>query len=241
MPGFFGGVRIFFRGVGMLVSTPTLYPLAMVPIVVAILLMVGFTWASVSFVPGFIAGLVGSSAWWATALQAVGTLASVIIGLFLALAFAQPVSGPALEALVRAAEKRIGAPTRPPTSVIEDMARGLGSALLSFGVATPLFLLLFILNLVPGGSFVAVPLKFVLAMVLIGWDLCDYPLSVRGMSLGDRLRFMSQHLAPVLGFSAGLAAIALLPCGALLILPAGVTGATLLLREIELARDVKPR
>jgi CysZ protein len=234
-PGFLAGIRIFFQGAGMLIGTPRLYPLAMVPIAAAIVMISVFTWGSIAFLPSVIASLVSSNAWWSIGLQAVGTIAGVVIGFFLALALAQPVSGPALESLVRATEKHLGAPPRPPTGLVEDVVRGLGSALLSLSVGMPLFAILFLVNLIPGGSFIAVPLKFILAMLLIGWDLCDYPLSVRGSPIGDRVRFVAKNASAVLGFSAALAAIALLPCGALLILPAGVCGATRLLFEIERA------
>jgi CysZ protein len=66
----------------------------------------------------------------------------------------------------------------------------------------------------------------------VGWDVVDYPLSVRGVGLRARLHFVARNLPAVFGLAVGVAAVALLPCGLLLVLPVGVAGATRLVHEI---------
>lgn len=227
-------MKALFKGLSTLVSTPSLWGLALVPILVTMGLTTGLSVASVKLVPWLIASTVGTStAWWSVLLQVLATVAAVVLSLFVALGLAQPLSGPALERLVRRVEAALGVPARPETPFLTDVARSLGSALLGLGFGLPFLVLALLLNFVPGGSFVAIPLKFVIAMVVIGWDLCDYPLSIRGMPIGERIRFITHHFWPVLGFSLGIALAAMLPCGALLILPAGVCGAARLVHDIE--------
>ena len=241
-PGFFSGARAFLQGLWTLVSSPSLWGLALVPVAIAFVMTGILGTLAVKIVPSLVASSVGSSgAWWTVALQVLLTFAAVIVAFFLALTLAQPLSGPALEALVRRVEKDLGAPVRPQTPFLTDIGRSLASALLGLGFGLPFLFLAFLLNFVPGGSFVAVPLKFLIAMVVVAWDLCDYPLSVRGTPLGERIRFIAHHIGPVLGFSLGAALVALLPCGALLLLPAGVCGATRLLHDLERYDRTAPR
>jgi CysZ protein len=89
-----------------------------------------------------------------------------------------------------------------------------------------------LLSLIPGAAVVTVPLKFVFAVLFIGWDVCDYPLSVRGLPLRRRIEIVTANLGAVLGFALGLGLVALVPCGFLLLLPVGVSGATVLMHEV---------
>lgn len=233
-PGFLFGARAFLGGIATLVSTEGLLPLSLVPIFMTFLVSVALSAAAVKLVPLLIAAIVGtSSAWWSVALQVLVTIAAVLLALVIALAVAQPLSGPALEAMVRRVEKKLGAAPRPEAPFFVGVTRSLASALLGLGFGLPLLALAFLLHFVPGGSLVAVPLKFFVAMLAIAWDLCDYPLSVRGVPLRERVRFVTKHFGAVLGFSLGAALVALLPCGGLLLLPAGVCGATRLVIDLE--------
>ncbi|MDZ7588451.1 MAG: hypothetical protein U5J78_04675 [Parasphingorhabdus sp.] len=74
---------------------------------------------------------------------------------------------------------------------------------------------------------------------MLAWDVCDYPLSVRGLPVRVRVAFLQKHFFPVLGMSAGVALLGLVPCGVLFALPIGVAGATRLLFEIERAEGVR--
>jgi len=70
--------------------------------------------------------------------------------------------------------------------------------------------------------------------LLIAWDLCDYPLSIRGLPVGARVAFMKRHAGAMIGFGAGLALLStFLPCAVLLLLPAGVAGAARLTCDLE--------
>ena len=232
-PGFSLGLSSFFRGFGLLASTPKAYPFALVPVVMAVLLTTGLSILSVLVVPALVerwAG--GGGGFWVGALQVLATVAFLILSTLVGLALAQPASGPALEALVRRIEERQGAPARPETPVLTEVARSAGSALIALSGGLTAFFVLTLVGLIPGAAVVTVPLKFLCAVLFIGWDVCDYPLSVRGIPLRERLRIVWRNLGSIFGFALGLGLIALVPCGFLLLLPAGVAGATCLMHEI---------
>jgi uncharacterized protein involved in cysteine biosynthesis len=66
----------------------------------------------------------------------------------------------------------------------------------------------------------------VLVSLAVAWNLLSYPLTLRGVGARERVRLLSRHAPAVLGFGAAFAAISLVPGAALLLLPAGVVGAT---------------
>jgi CysZ protein len=214
------GLGSFFRGFGLLASTPGAYPFAMVPVVAAVVLTAGFSVLSVLVVPALVERWTGPGGFWVDVLQVLATLAFLILSTLLGLVLAQPASGPALEAMVRRLEARLGAPPRPDTPFLTEVARSAGSATIALVGGLASFFVLLLLSLIPG------------AAVVIGWDVCDYPLSVRGLPLRRRIEIVTANLGAVLGFALGLGLVALVPCGFLLLLPVGVSGATVLMHEV---------
>lgn len=231
-PGFVMGLGSFFRGFGLLASTPGAYPFALVPVVAAVVLTAGFSVLSVLVVPALVERWTGPGGFWVGALQVLATLAFLILSTLLGLVLAQPASGPALEAMVRRLEAQLGAPPRPETPFLTEVARSAGSATIALVGGLASFFVLLLLSLIPGAAVVTVPLKFVFAVIFIGWDVCDYPLSVRGLPLRRRIEIVTANLGSVLGFALGLGLVALVPCGFLLLLPVGVSGATVLMHDV---------
>lgn len=219
--------------------TPAAWPFAIVPIAVATLLISLIAAVAITWLVPSVGELVGPShAWYATAgrvaLQVLAALLALVVGLLLASVLSQPLSAPALERLVRVAERELGLPARPETPLLTDLWRSLRSAAIgSVGVALVLALTIVEL-LIPGSSIVILPVKIMVSAVFVSWDLLDYPLSVRDLGLVDRLGWMRRHVPEVLGFGVSLAVVFLLPCMQLLLLPAGVVGATSLLHAVDL-------
>lgn len=232
-PGFLAGTKAFFRGFGLLASAPETYGLALVPIAAAIVITMGLSILSIVFVPALVERWAQPSGAWQPILSVLATMTFLIFSVLLGIGLAQPASGPALEALVRRVERRVGAPERPPASFVVEIVRSAGSALIGVGGALGAAIVLTLFGLIPGAVVVTVPLKFVAAVVFVAWDVCDYPLSVRGLPLGERLRLLWRNAPAVLGFATGMALIALVPCGFLLLLPVGVVGATALLHDVD--------
>ena len=238
-PGFGAGVGSLFAGLKFVTSTPSVWPLAMVPVFFLVAITIAIGAAGAGFLPGLVLPMLGS---WATAGHGVvGTIAKVlvtvlsfVIGAVLGFALSQPLSGPALEKIVRKVEGTLGVPAWPQTSLAQDIWRSLEGLLLTTALSLPLFALLFLIEFVfPPAAIVTVPLKVALTGLVLAWDLCDYPLSIRGMPIGARVALLRKHLPAVFGFGLGVALLSLIPCALLLVLPIGAAGATRLVVRME--------
>ena len=86
--------------------------------------------------------------------------------------------------------------------------------------------------LVPALAPVLLPLQVFPLALGLAWSLLDYALTLRGVRLRARARLLLAHPAPILGFGAAFALVTIIPGGALLLLPAGVVGATRLLGHL---------
>lgn len=238
-PGLGDGMRALFGGFGFLFTNPGVWIFALVPVAIALSLFGMFGWLALATVPSGVDSLFGAPTTTAGGIVAsVLTVAAVVAVLLVAalvsFGLAQPLSGPALERIVRRVEKKLGAPTWPPTSIFDDMLRSLQSVIVGYAFGLPLLAVLVGINIVfPPAVVVTFPLKIAVMAMLLTWDFCDYPLSIRGVAIGTRVAFLRRHLRPVIGFGIGLALLSLLPCALLIVLPAGVAGAARLIVTIE--------
>ena len=93
---------------------------------------------------------------------------------------------------------------------------------------------LFVLDLIfPPAIVVTWIAKLFVSAFIIAWDVCDYPLTVRGLPVAARLKTLWRHKAAVSGFAMALALAALIPCVLFIVLPGGVAGAARLMLEVE--------
>jgi CysZ protein len=227
------GAKAPWQGLWFLFTTPESWPFAAVPVTVALTIFGFLSYLSVSFLPAAVQRALPPGEAWYTRLGSgllavLATIAAIVAAFLLGMVLAQPLSGPALERLVRLRERELGIRERPSTSFLMDAWRSLRSALLGT-LALPVLLGLTLVELfVPGSSVVILPLKILVTGVFVAWDILDYPLSVRGYRLRDRLRFLAAHKGACLGFGVSLAVVLLVPCMQLLLLPGAVVGATAL-------------
>lgn len=238
-PGFGAGVSSLFSGLKFVTSTPSSWPLAMVPAIFVIVIAAIVGVAGFELLPKWIVPMLGP---WATkahgalavVVKVLATALSLVIGVGLGFALAQPLSGTALEKIVRKVEASLGVPGWPETSIAQEIWRSLEGVLLTAALSVPLLALLFAVELIfPPIAIVTTPLKLVVTALTLAWDLCDYPLSIRGMPIRERVAFLRRHLAPVFGFGLGLGLLSLIPCALLLALPIGAAGATRLVVRLE--------
>jgi len=236
-PGLVGGLGAMFTGLGIIVKTPALWPLALVPMAIGAAITAALSVVAIGVIPGLFAGWLGPTH--ATLAALVGILATalaVILALAVGFGLAQPLSGFALERIVHHVEKSEGAPASPQTSFFVNLQRSLASVALSWAFGLPILALLFAVNFVfPPAAVITFPLKLVVMALLVAWDICDYPLSIRGVPIRERVVFMKRNAGAMVGFGLGLALMSLLPCALLLAIPAGVAGATRLIASIERA------
>ncbi|WP_438013885.1 EI24 domain-containing protein [Sorangium sp. So ce315] len=239
-PGFGAGLRAVLGGYGYLFRTPDLWPLALVPTGIALVLTIALAIAGVKLAPSLVELIVkepGTGGLW-TVLMAVLRILSLAVVLVAALAvsfgLAKPLSGPALERMVRRAEADLGAPAWPAVGFFADMWRALQSSLVALAFTLPILLVLGVVGLLfAPASVVVVPLQLAVTALAGAWDLCDCPLSIRGVPVAARVAFVRRHLAAVMGFGSGLALLSFLPCSLLIVLPAGVLGAARLVVALE--------
>jgi CysZ protein len=227
------GLRAFIGGIGFVVGSPSLWGYALVPMFMVLILGIGFgclgVWgagragtALLGEVSGFWAMLGYWLLWGSLALVALVT------SLALALALAQPLSGFALDAIMRAQERALRSDYWMETTLLRSLIQMF--IMLFFATFVGLVALtgLFIVNvLFPPAVVVTLPLKFLICGWLLAWNYLDYPLSRRGLGIGERLAWVRRHFGAFSAFGLAWMALLLGTIGlGLLFLPMGVAGAT---------------
>jgi CysZ protein len=211
------GAGAFFHGMAFVVSTPRLWPRALVPMATALVLFGGLAALGIFGVTLLTQGLLV----WLLAVPVV------IIALLLGLALAQPLSGWALDGLVRAQREELGLGPLPELPTGRAALSSLGAALLALAIGAPILALLTVVGwLVPPAMVVTIPVKILVGALMIAWDLVDYPLALHGARLGDRMRWVGRNFFAVLGFGLSATLFFAVPGLGLLALPCGVAGAT---------------
>lgn len=233
--GFFAGVRAFFGGLGFVVTKPSVWPWAMVPVVVATLLLAGSTALAIWGGGALTEQLVDPThVVWSWALKIVLWIVGIIVGFLIALSLAQPISGFALEAIARRQEVALSGRTWPDQPFVASTLRSLRVSLTALAVSLPILAILAVVTLVfPPASVVTIPLKLIVTGLAAAYDFLDYPFSVRGVDVADRVAFMRANFWAVLGFGVSAAALLLVPGMALFLLPFGVAGAARLVVSSE--------
>lgn len=232
-PRLWDGVLALGGGLRFLVSRRDCWFAAAVPCVVVFLIAVPLCWLAIARLgPGLADWLLPDATRW----YAVGARAAVrwgasalgaYLGLWAALLLAPPLSAPALEHLVRAQETALGLPPRPSRGVWFELWCGVEAQAGALLVALPVWLSLWGLGLlVPPLTPVLLPLQVFPLALGLAWSLLDYPLTLRGVRLRARARLLLAQPGPILGFGAAFALVTVVPGAALLLLPAGVVGAT---------------
>lgn len=233
------GARAFFGGIGFVMSRPRVWPWAMVPVLVLLGLAGSLgalgLWGSWALSSALISGPGTAAEVGRVSLEVILAGVVIVVSLLVAFAFAQPLSGFALEAISEHQAVALGRARRPKPAFFDNMKRSIAVNLLGLAVWLPLFALLTIIELfAPPAVVVTWPLKFILSALLLAWDLLDYPLGLRAVSVGARLRFIGRNFWSVLVFGSFGALVLLVPGFGLLLLPFGVAGATrLVLRADE--------
>jgi CysZ protein len=237
-PGFLHGVRALLGGFGFVLGRPGVWPLAAVPVGVALALTILLSWAGIRLATSLLGrvslGASTAAGVVAFVLELLATLAVVLVAALVGFGLAQPLSGAAHERIVRRVEASMGAPAWPEPPALEGIVRSLQSVLVAAAIGLPVFGVLLVVGLVvPGAAVVTFPLKLLATALLAAWDLCDYPLSIRGLPIGERVARVRRHAGAMLGFGFGIALVGLVPFALVLVLPAGVAGAARLMVDLE--------
>jgi CysZ protein len=237
-----GAIDAFFGGIGFIVTTPAIWPLAMVPAVVLTVLLTGLTalgvWGGTELSAALIGTereIWGSIGYWI--LTVFFALIAFLIALVLALALAEPLSAFALERISGAQQRALTGFAPESPSLLAAMSVSLGCvsfALVLGGLA--LVALILVSFIFPPAAVVTIPLKVLVCSWMVAWNLLDYPLSLRGIGLSARLKWVGRHFGAFTLFGFLWTMVAVVPGIILVLLPMGVAGAT----RMVLGDDPKP-
>lgn len=229
--GFVDGALAPWRGLAFVLGTPSTWPYAAVPAAIFVAISGAIGTLGVTLVQHATASLASAGSAWvvagAWALRVVLWLAAAAIAVLLGLALAQPLSGPALDVIVEKQERALGGRVHAKQPALATALRALRVNLLSLSATLSAIVLLTLVEIAfAPAAIVTTPLKFVISSVVLAWDLVDYPLGLRGAGVRERVAWFRAHFGVALGFGLSLGLVFLVPCAGLLLLPAGVAGAT---------------
>jgi CysZ protein len=236
-PGFFEGFSVVFGAFRFLAREPGTWPLAVVPAMIFVVIgavgvTLGVTWVTPALLSSL--GLADPQSWLSTVGQwlvaALSTLLSAVVGFFVAFAVTPPLSAPALEHLVGMQESALGIEKRAPMSLFAEIWCGVKAQAIALAAATPILVLLWLIDvLFPAAVVATTPLSIFVVSLALAWNLFDYPLTLRGVAVGDRIGFILAHGKAVLGFGLAFSALFWVPCFGVLMLPVGAVAATRLI------------
>lgn len=237
--GLFDGVAAMFRGAWFIVSTPGVWGLSLVPALMALVLMVACAvlgiWGAV-LLSNLIIGA-SATGWMLVALWSMRIALSalaLLVAVPIALSLAQPLSGFALDKIAREQEKKLGVPPWPEMSLGAQMWLSLQVTFTALAFGLPILGgLTTVTTMFPVAAVVTIPLKFLVGALMVAWDFLDYPLGLRGATIGGRIQFFKSHFGAMLGFGVAGALLLLIPFVGLLILPIGVAAGARLVVEHE--------
>jgi CysZ protein len=225
------GIGAFFGGVSFVFRTRGVWWRAAIPAATALLLTVGLAVAGIHFALPWAHRILGNGLT-EELLAAVLVALVIVIAFVLALALARPLSGWALDGIVREQRRALahGAaanPALPRTSGHVSAGQSLAASLLALVAGVPTIVALAVVGwLVPPAAIVTAPLSAAIAALLLAWDLLDYPLSLQGIGPRERARWCVRNFGSVLGFGLAAGAFFAIPVVGWLAFPFGVAGAT---------------
>jgi CysZ protein len=222
------GAISFLLGTWFVVATPRVWSRALVPVATCFLLLAAFAglgiWGAFSLAHHLVGSTLG-----AEALGILFAIPTVLVALLLAVALAQPLSGWALETIVREQQRELGLPSRPHPArgaALSSLAAALGALAIGLPILASLTVASWLL---PPAAAITWPLKLIAGALLLGWDLADYPFALEGVPVRERLKWCGRNAGALLGFGLCATLLFSLPGVGLLALPGGVAGATRLI------------
>ncbi|CAF3965289.1 unnamed protein product [Adineta steineri] len=245
-PGFFTGIMAPFQGFYFILTHPSVWTRALIPAIIFTILLLIFS------IPGLWGMYVftdrlkqqHTSRWiylgiWL--LRIVLYIVAIFLSLILALLTAQPLSAPALESLVRAQERELKYPNRPEEGFCSSVWRSIRVAVISILFSICIFIVLTLAEFFfPPAILITMPLKFLVTGFILAYDIIDYPLSLHLFGVRERTPWFRHYIWATLGFGLSMEIIFLIPGAFLLLLPAGVCGATILVIAAERAQIDQP-
>ncbi len=225
-----GSLTVAFK---RLVSTPKLWPYALLPSLTLFGLMtVVLVLAAPTLVHEAVAqsGVSTLDTWYGNAgelaLTAILWITSALFAVWIAIVvtprYVRPHSNGWCER-----KKEYWVPERAPLSFWFELWCGAKAQMVALVFTATAWLLLSVVSLlVPALVIVTLPLKVIALAIALAWSLLDYPLTLRGIGSKQRMRLFAAQPATVLGFGVPFAVLFWFPCTSVLLLPVGAIAAT---------------
>jgi CysZ protein len=225
---FLQGINFFFSGLGMLARYPSLFGLALIPIALTVIVLLGLALGA--------AWLLGQGLQESAMVAADGRLLLQAIAFLLVLFVAYLIYLPLTRIFLAPFSEKLSHKTSQLSGMTSLTERELGFftsiwegvKLVVVQIVIVVLVLLLTLVLPPVG----VPLGIFITICFCGVDFLDVPLSLRGMSLRQKVDLLWRSRALVLGFAVAGYVLLHVPLLNLLALPVGVIGATRLVNQV---------
>ncbi|MEV6297947.1 EI24 domain-containing protein [Actinoplanes sp. NPDC051861] len=235
------GVGLLARGLGLVLRSPRLLLVGLIPALLAgILYTIAliFLFRSLPEISERVTWFADDwTAWLRDTIQVfagAGVLGlSVLLGVLTFTAVTLLIGDPFYEKISELVEDRFGGvPDEVEIGLLRSLRRSLTDSLRLIGISILIAIPLFLLGFLPFVGQTVVP---VLGGALGGWllalELTGVPFQRRGQRLRHRRVVLGRHKPLALGFGAAVFATFLIPLGAIFMMPAAIAGATLLARK----------
>lgn len=224
----FQGIRFFLDGLRMMFRYPRLLSLALIPIGLTLLVLIGVAWGSTQLVGEWLGQELGLEATGRLLLQTIALLLVLFVVYLIYLPLTRVFLAPVSEKLSRKTAEiaGVGSLAISETGIVRAIWEGI--KLVALQILLVLLVLLVTLIFAPVG----VPLGIFVTICFCGVDFVDVPLSVHGMTFRQKLRFLWRSRAYILGFAAMAYLLLHIPIINIFALPVGVIGATLLVNQV---------
>lgn len=235
------GAGLLGRGLGLVLGSPRLLLLGLVPALLSGILYIVALVLFIRFLPDLAAQVTWFADDWAGWLRGttrvLGGIAVTGVGLLLSVltftAVTLLIGDPFYEKISELVEDRFGGvPDAVDPGFWRTLRRSLTDSLKLVGVSVLVGIPLFLLGFLPFVGQTVIP---VLAGAAGGWllalELTGVPFQRRGQRLRHRRVVLAGHKPLTLGFGAAVFVTFLIPLGAIVMMPAAIAGATLLARR----------
>jgi CysZ protein len=236
------GIRYFFGGAGFVAAQTWLWGFVLIPMLLTSGVLAGLGWLATEWITSsspVIARQQGKLDFVASWLHREVTPASLTPVLAVSLVVAavvQPLSAIALDIVTREQVWKAARRVWAGDDASDVPFRSLEATICSLAAALPALVLLSVAAFrYPKAWHVIGLLALVISGLALAWNFLEYPLSQRDLSFSERIRWLRRHFGAVLGFGAACAVVLVLPGVGLIVIPAGVAGATRLMLECDRA------
>jgi len=239
---FLTGAGLLGRGLGLVLRSPRLLALGLLPALISGALYAVALVVLVDFLPRLSAATTWFADGWATGwrdlirvLAGVGLVGvALLLGILTFTAVTLLIGDPFYERISELVEDRFGGvPDGVEVGFWRSLARSLVDSVRLVGLSILVGIPLFVLGLLPFVGQTVIP---ALGAAIGGWllalELTGVPFQRRGQRLRHRRKALRAQLPLTLGFGVAVFLCFLLPLGAVLLMPAAIAGGTLLSRKI---------